>query len=357
MTNDFNNRLRQVFFLLFLIAGAVLLFDELYVFFPGFLGALTLYILSRRWYFLLTTKKTWNKSLTAVLFMVVFLICVAAPVYFCFQMFYQKVETFLKNPAQITQGLKSVSSQIRNWTGQDLLTIDITKNIQGQLGSFIPKLLNSSATLMGNLLMILFLLFFMLVNGPELEKSIQHFVPLRRKNVDLLAREITMMVKANALGIPLVSLLQGTVAMIGYWLFGIKDFVILGFVTGLFAFFPIVGTAAIWLPVTISLFAAGENGKAIGLGLFNLIITGNIDYLARITLLKRIGNVHPVVTILGLVVGLKLFGFLGFIFGPLLISSFMLLVGIYKSEFGHEATGEPVVGKKEKGETEKADGL
>lgn len=348
MTTDFNNRLRQIFFLLFLIAGAVLLFNELYIFFPGFLGALTLYILSRKWYYFLTIDKKWNKSLTAALFMVAFLICIAAPVYMCFHMFYGKIEVLLKNPERITEGLKSVSAQIKEWTGQDLLTTDITKNIQGKLGSFIPKVLNSSATMLGNLLMILFLSFFMFTNGPELEKSMQHFVPLRRKNVDLLAHEITMMVKANAIGIPLVSLIQGAVAMAGYWMFGVKDFVLLGLVTGIFAFFPIVGTAAIWLPVVISLFASGESGRAIGLGIFSLVVTGNIDYLIRITLLKKVGDVHPVTTILGLVVGLQLFGFWGFIFGPLLISSFLLLVKIYKSEFSQGENGKPESPEKKK---------
>ncbi len=335
MTNDYNNRIRQVFFLLLLIAGAILLFNELYVFFPGFLGALTLYIVSRKWYHHLTVNRSWKKGLTAALFMVVFLICIAAPIYLCFNMLYQKVEALLKDPTQVSQGLKSVSSQIKQWTGQDLLTPDVTKNIQNKLGTFIPKLLNGSATMLGNLLMILFLSYFMFTNGPELEKALQDFVPLRRKNVDLLADEITMMVRANAIGIPLVSLIQGAVALLGYWVFGIRDFVLLGLVTGIFAFFPIVGTAAIWLPVVISMFASGENGKAIGLGIYSLVVTGNIDYLVRITLLKKIGDVHPVTTILGLVVGLKLFGFWGFIFGPLMISTFLLLVQIYKSEFTH----------------------
>jgi predicted PurR-regulated permease PerM len=337
MNDPFNNRLRQIFFLIFLIAGASLLFKQLYVFFPGFLGALTLYILGRKAYLYLTKTKKWNKSLAAMVFMLAFLVCVAGPVFLGGQLVYSKIETVLKDPERINEGLKGVSGQIRKWTGQDLLSGDVIKTVQTKAGGIIPKVLNSSATLLGNLLMILFLSFFMFVNGQQLEKSIQQFVPLRRKNVDLMADEITMMVKANAIGIPVVSIVQGLVAMAGYWMFGVKDVVLLGFLTGMFAFFPIIGTAAIWLPVIISLFAEGENGRAIGLGIFSLVITGNIDYLVRISLLKKVGDVHPVVTILGLIVGLQLFGVLGFIFGPLLISSFLLLVKIYRSEFGIDA--------------------
>jgi len=107
-----------------------------------------------------------------------------------------------------------------------------------------------------------------------------------------------------------------------------------GFLTGMFAFFPLVGTLAIWLPLVIYEFSIGASGVGFGLGLYSLIVTGNVDYIARITLLRKIGDVHPVVTVLGVIVGLELFGFWGFIFGPLLISYFLLLLKIYRNEFG-----------------------
>ncbi|CAG5018254.1 Putative transport protein [Dyadobacter sp. CECT 9275] len=330
----FHNQIRQIFFLILVTALAILLFQQLYVFFPGFLGALTLYILGRHWYKFLTLRKSWNKSLTALLFMTAFMICIVTPIYFSAQLLFSKIQKFIQDPAQINHALEAVSAQIKDWTGKDILSKSTISDLQKKATGLIPMVLNSSATLLGNLIMILFLSFFMFVNGVEIEKIIPRYIPLRKENIDLLSHETTMMVKANALGIPLVSIIQGACAVIGYWIFGVKDFVLLGFVTGLFSFFPIVGTAVIWLPVVIFLFSSGENGQAIGLAIYSLVITGNVDYLARITFLKKIGDVHPVTTILGLIVGLKLFGFWGFIFGPLLISYFMLLIKIYISEFG-----------------------
>ncbi len=102
----------------------------------------------------------------------------------------------------------------------------------------------------------------------------------------------------------------------------------------MFAFFPIVGTTLIWAPLVVFLFSQGNTGQGIGLLIYSLLVTGNVDYLARVTLMKRLGDVHPMVTVLGVIVGLSLFGFWGFIFGPLLISYFMLLFKIYTNEFG-----------------------
>ena len=81
------------------------------------------------------------------------------------------------------------------------------------------------------------------------------------------------------------------------------------------------------------MFATGNDFYATGLTLYSIIVTGNVDYVARITLMKKIGDVHPLITILGVIVGLKLFGFVGLIFGPLLISYFIILVRIYINEF------------------------
>ncbi|CAG5069351.1 hypothetical protein DYBT9623_02087 [Dyadobacter sp. CECT 9623] len=334
MQTDFNFRLRQVFFLIVVIAFAITIFHQLYVFFPGFLGALTLYILCRKYYVILTQKKNWNKSLTALLFMVLFMACIVAPIYVSLQMIFSKVEMILKDPDQINHAIDAVSKQLREWTGQDLLTKEATSNIGKKAGGFIPGVLNSSAMMLGNLLMILFLAYFMFLNGQTIERVLHRLIPLNSRNIDLLADETVSMVRANAIGIPLVSLIQGLVAVIGYWIFGVKDFILLGLITGFFAFFPVVGTAVIWLPIVIFMFSKGDSGKAIGLAIYCLVAVGNIDYLARVTLLKKVGNVHPVTTILGLIVGLRLFGFWGFIFGPLMISLLLLFIKIYKTEFG-----------------------
>jgi predicted PurR-regulated permease PerM len=173
----------------------------------------------------------------------------------------------------------------------------------------------------------------MLTGGKEMEKGIHTFLPLSEKSINELGKETVHMVRANAIGIPLISLIQGVTAAIAYWIFGLKDWGMWGFLTGIFAFFPIVGTMLVWLPLVIYLYSQGQSWQATGLLIYSLVVTGNVDYLARITLMKKIGDVHPLITIFGVIVGLKLFGFMGFIFGPLIFSYMIILVRIYSYEF------------------------
>ena len=89
----------------------------------------------------------------------------------------------------------------------------------------------------------------------------------------------------------------------------------------------------VWVPLVIYMYVSGETWNATGLLLYSLIITGNIDYISRITIMKKMGNVHPVITVLGVLIGLGLFGFIGLIFGPLLVSYIVVLFRIYMNEF------------------------
>ena len=89
----------------------------------------------------------------------------------------------------------------------------------------------------------------------------------------------------------------------------------------------------IWTPLVIYMYINGDTWNATGLCLYSLVVTGNIDYLTRITILKKWGQVHPLVTVLGVIVGLGLFGFIGFVFGPLLVNYIILLFRIYTNEF------------------------
>jgi predicted PurR-regulated permease PerM len=136
----------------------------------------------------------------------------------------------------------------------------------------------------------------------------------------------------SALGIPLISIIQGVTGAIDTTYLECRSMVC-GFLTAIFAFFPVVGTMIIWIPLVLYMYMSGDTLNAFGLGLYSLLITGNVDYLFRITFLNKVGHVHPIITVLGVIAGLNLFGFIGLIFGPLLLSYIILLFRIYANEF------------------------
>lgn len=334
MPVSFNNRLRQILLLVIIIMLATLLLHELYVFLPGFLGAITLYILLRNTFFKLTILKKWNSTLIAVSFIFASIIVFAIPIYLSFRLLSTKLVIMLSNPADLQTKAKLIGNKLEALTGMAILTDANLRSFQQEAGAILSQVLNSSAAILSNFAVMFFLLYFLLVNGRQMEKTLERIIPLKDENIVLLGSETVNMVRANAIGIPILAILQGIIATIGFAIFGVQEYGLWGFITGVCSMIPVVGTALIWIPLTAYFFATGNNYDGIGLLIYSLVFTTHIDYVARLTLLKRFMDIHPLITIFGVIVGITLFGFWGVIFGPLLISYFIILVKIYINEFG-----------------------
>ena len=160
--------------------------------------------------------------------------------------------------------------------------------------------------------------------------SILPFGEADRKSV---LKEMNRIVTSNAIGIPLLAVIQGGIAMAGYFIFGAPNALLFGFLTCFATVIPLVGTALIWLPLVVYMALLGDWVNAAGLAAYALIIITNVDNLIRFMLQKKMANIHPLITVFGVVIGLPLFGFMGVIFGPLLISVFILCFDIYKREY------------------------
>jgi predicted PurR-regulated permease PerM len=337
MPITFNNRLRQILLLLIIILLVSLLFFQLFAFMPGFLGAITLYILARELYFKLTIIKQWNKTFTTLLFIITSLIVIAIPIFFTIQLLSSKIITIINNADDIQAKAIIVGNKLQQLTGFNVLTPENIKEVQTKAASIVPGILNSSAGIVSNFAIMFFVLYYLLMNGRQVEKFLDRFIPLKVENIDLLGSETKNMISANAIGIPILAIIQGIVATIGYAIFGVQDYGLWGFVTGVCSMLPVVGTIIIWGPLVAYFFATGDNFNGVGLLLFAVIVITNIDYVARLTLLKKFTDIHPLITIFGVIVGIGLFGFWGVIFGPLLISYSIILIKIYINEFGTTA--------------------
>ena len=337
----FNNRIKQILLLSIILLLVYLVIQELYIFLPGLLGALTLYILSRASYFQLVFNRKWKRGRAAGLFILYYLFLIGLPVFLAITLISPKINAFLDDPNAMVNAAKHSITTIQEKIGFKFVSEASLTNSLSKLSAFIPTILNSTANLITNLAIMLFVLFYILYNGREIERMLTRLIPLRNENINMLASETKKIVKANALGIPLISIIQGLTATLGYFIFGVDEWGLWGFVTGVCAFFPVVGTMIVWVPLVLYTYAIGDTWHATGLLLYSVLVTGNVDYMARITLLKRMGDVHPVITILGVIVGLGLFGFIGLIFGPLLINYIIVLFKIYMNEFIENAEPMP----------------
>ncbi len=337
MQNTFSNQqIKQIFFLAVICLLAFLLFQNLKEFLPGLLGAITIYILNRKSFFYLTQKLHWHQGLTATVYLFASFLLLVLPITALVEMLTAKVSTLFENKSELLQGAKAIAQKIKDYTNYDILSQQTIVKLQTAGTTIVPQIFGATFSVLGVIGIMFFILFFMLVNGPQMEKTIYAYIPLKTENIQLIKKEVNNMVVSNAIGIPVIAILQSIIALIGYFIFGINDAMFWFVITCFTAMIPVVGSVLVWLPLAVQLLATGHQWQGIGLIIWGVVAVGAADNVFRIILSKKIGDTHPLITIFGVLIGVKLFGFIGLIFGPLLITMFLLLLKIYASEYFEE---------------------
>jgi predicted PurR-regulated permease PerM len=328
-----NAQIRQLLLLLLISALLGLIFWNLLLFMPALMGAYTLYVLLRNPVNYLTNNQKWHKKLAIGVSMLGSFVVILLPIYALIASLSAKAVAGFQNSQQLLQSLQTGIVSLETRVGIHLLTPDRIQSLSGWGVQAASNMLN--ATLGGLLLLLVtyFILWFMLAEGEKMERSFFNWLPLKPENIEYLRVELNGLVYSNALGIPLMGVIQGLAGLLGYSLAGVDDLWFWVLVTFIAGMIPFLGVALAFIPLSLVLFSKGLNPQAIFILVYGTVVIGSVDNVARMWLMKKIGHTHPLVTLFGVIVGLKLFGFVGFIFGPIMIAMFLLLVNIYHKEF------------------------
>ena len=311
----------------------LLLFLKMTPFMGGILGACTIYIMVRDQMLYLTQKKKIRKSVTAIILLIEAILCFLVPLSLAVWLLISKLQTVNVDTATFVDTITNLADWIRRKTEYDLLSKENISSIASILPGIGQFLMGGISSFAVNLFVLVFVLYFMLIGGTKMEQYIYELLPFSDSNKKHVMNEINMIVRANAIGIPLLAIIQGAIATLGYYLFDAPSALLFGFLTCFATVIPIEGTTLVWFPLAAYMAISGDWPHAIGLLLYCGLIVTNIDNLIRFILQKKMADTHPLITIFGVVIGLSLFGFMGVIFGPLLISIFILCVNIFKEQY------------------------
>ena len=315
-----------------LALGTILFFESI-PYLSGILGAFTIYILVRGQLIYLTEKKKMRRSWAATLILLESILCFLIPLSLLVWLVLDKLDGVSLDQAALVRSIEHVADLIRYKTGYNVLNDNNLSAIVNLLTRVGQMFVSGLGSFVMNLFILVFVLFFMLIGGNKMEKYFYELLPFSDNNKKYVSKEIYQIVKSNALGIPLLGIIQGGIAMAGYFVCGVPNAFFWGIITCCTTVVPIVGTALVWVPLSIFLALLGSWPQAIGLLAYCVIIVTNIDNLIRFILQKQMADTHPLITVFGVFIGLSLFGFMGVIFGPLLLSIFVLCVDMFKREY------------------------
>lgn len=301
-------------------------------FITAFLGAVILYVVFRPWFHHLVYKRGWNRRLVTILLILFALIVIILPFLSLSLLLADRIQFYSRHPDLI---LKLVD-QIEELINFKITDANNIRSMVQQSASFASRQFTSVLGGALDLIIILGLLFvtmyFMYMDEETLMRGLRKYLPFKNDTLNNLGEELKNMVNANVLGQALVSFVQAVITSITLWFFGVSDAAFWGMVTFFFAFIPVLGTPMVFIPAAIFQITSGNTGQGIGILIIGAVVIVNIDNLLRIWLAKRIGDVHPWITLVGIVLGVPIFGILGLVIGPLLLSYFIVLMKVFERE-------------------------
>jgi predicted PurR-regulated permease PerM len=198
--------------------------------------------------------------------------------------------------------------------------------LEALAGSGGAVMLGALGTIVSFVLM-LFVLFFVLRDGPVLAQQVVRFLPIEPRLRGRLWQHLIDVTRAVFMGIGLTALVQGVLLGIGFAIAGLPSPLVFGVLGALFALVPVVGTAVIWLPGTLWLLAHGDAGHAIFLAAWGVLAVGSVDNFLRPILISGRVEVPTLAVFIGVMGGLAAFGFVGLFLGPIVLG---LLVALFR---------------------------
>lgn len=184
-----------------------------------------------------------------------------------------------------------------------------------------------------NFFLMLLIVYYLLIDGDRLMRFIVDLSPLPSEQDEKLIDKFKEIAGAILVGNGLGGLIQGTLGGLVFSFFGIKSPFLWGVIMGLLAFLPIIGIGVVFIPAAIFLFLKGRVGASLFFIFFYVILSGGVEYIFKPKLVGQRVQMHTLLVFFSIIGGLKLFGILGIIYGPLVVTAFLTLTDIYHSSY------------------------
>ncbi|UCB50543.1 MAG: AI-2E family transporter [Deltaproteobacteria bacterium] len=247
-----------------------------------------------------------------------------------------KIQQILEGDSIWAQRIRKVGDltgiEVNPETLEELATA-LGKNV----GLFLSKQLRSMASNLLNFLIHFFLMmlivYYIFRDGERLKNYISELLPFPMEQQELVVSKFREMARAVIVGNGLNGIIQGIIGGFGFFFFGLGSPFLWGTLIGFMAFLPFIGASIVYVPAFIILILQGQTGTAIGFLVYNGAYSIIMEYLFKPRMIGKGMRMNSLLVFIGILGGIKLFGILGIIYGPLIMTIFITLAELYRLEY------------------------
>jgi len=327
------SKIRQNAYLLLLVVFGLFIASQLLGFLSGFLGALTLYFFLRKPQAYLERSYKFTKLKSTLLLLISSFVLIVIPAGLILGMVTSRIADVVSHSEEVLQSINVFITTQEHRFGFEILTPENLKQATAWITTAATSMVGVVASSFATVAVMYFVLYFMLLNRRSLEAWLYEYLPLEDNHIALIGKELNSLVVSNAAGIPATAFVQALLAVICYAILGVDDLLFWFCATAIAAIIPLVGASIAYVPLALMQYTSQHETNAWVILIFGLLVLGTVDNLVRLYIQNKWGDAHPLITIFGVIIGVNIFGFMGLVFGPILISLFILLVKIYMREF------------------------
>lgn len=321
---------RNTIILSILIILGVFIVYSLRMIAGALLSTVVLYTIFRPLYFYLTQQWRLNKIFSAVLLMVSSLVIIVFPFLTLSLLVINKISDFQQDPEMIKQLIAKIEAYIGSTFNIPHSLDRVILKLDDYAADLFPAVIGGAADIFIGLLIMYFLLYFMFTQHEAFERGLIKYAPFKQSDAIKFATELRGTTYSNVLGQGFIAVVQGTLVSLSFAFFGLPDALFWGVISTFLSFLPVVGSPLVFVPAALIQMAHGNPTAGWGILLWGFIVVINIDNVIRFMIAKKVANTHPIITVIGVVIGIPVFGILGLVFGPLLLSYFILTFKIYE---------------------------
>jgi len=277
-----------------------------------------------------------HRSLAAFVVVLMVILLVVVPVGFFSYMVFEEARSSFINLSSGTTDLAGAINAVevfanRYVPGFELNIRQYAEQALGTVTQSLGSIFAGTAQVIFSILLSLIAFYYFLKDGHRFRDMLMSYSPLRDAYDSQIFERLKLTINSVVKGSLFIALVQGFMTGLGFFLFGVPNPVLWGALAGIAALIPSVGTALIIAPAVLYLFLVGSMGPAIGLILWGIVAVGLIDNFLGPYFIGRGVQIHPLFILLSVLGGIGLFGPVGFILGPIVLSLLVVLAQIYSS--------------------------
>ncbi|MBW3023118.1 AI-2E family transporter [Candidatus Woesearchaeota archaeon] len=342
--------------IVYLVVLAVLVLLSLWVIKPFILTMIGAVILGYIFYpvYKWVLKKIGNKWASAFIVSVLIILIFTIPFIFAVQTFTKEAYvSYLLIKQKLASGNiygecagQELSCRVNNWMKTIVPESQLNfylSDVANRATQFVldktKEIIVSLPNIFLHLFILLFVMFYTFKDGKLFIRKVEQMLPVKENHKKAIFSKTKEMLGSTIYGIIVVAFVQGIIAGIGYFIFGVRSPVILGIMTALAALVPIIGTAIVWLPTSLVMIFEGltknQNSlvfNGIGLLIYGALLVSLIDNFLRPKIIGDRAKLHPVLVLIGILGGIAAFGIVGVLIGPLVLALLFTVIEIMQMD-------------------------